>query len=371
MESIKAAQITCSVYRSITRKALTALKALGVRDSHLQASRAVVLRRRSGFLGIMSGVILEEEPADRIIFHVPRALADMVMRELVAACNLTVPGRGGIICEEVDIIKESAWEESPVTGSSEPGLIAIPHDLASITCTVAKGKANNIARTVLGLGIPMPQVTGGIGTGLRDKLGLVRIAIQAEKEVVHTIVSAHETKDIFDLLVDAGKIEQVGAGFIYASPVAKGIINSMVIRDPRYSASIEQLIAAVDDLKGTTNWRKRSFGNVESDRKHTYLHNLVNLTLICNEGRAIDLVRAAMKAGGSGATIGRLSYIHNDGNPRSISPAREMSELVVGEGKVEAITDAMVQEGIFNRETAGFIAYRPVSMACTHLNASR
>ena len=52
METIKAAQITCTVYHPVTSRALEALEALGVKEYHLQPCRAVVLRRKAGFLGI-------------------------------------------------------------------------------------------------------------------------------------------------------------------------------------------------------------------------------------------------------------------------------------------------------------------------------
>ena len=131
-------------------------------------------------------------------------------------------------------------------------------------------------------------------------------------------------------------------------------------------ASIEQLIAAVDELKGSTDWRKRALEGEDRARKRGYLYDLVNLTLICNEGRAGDLVRAAMAAGAGGATLSKLSHTRTDGAASPVSPAREMSELVIGKGAVEAIVGAMEAEGVFDQETAGFIALKPVSVACSH-----
>ena len=40
------------------------MREMGVEEYHLQPSRAVVLRRKAGFLGIGAGIGLEEEPAD-------------------------------------------------------------------------------------------------------------------------------------------------------------------------------------------------------------------------------------------------------------------------------------------------------------------
>jgi hypothetical protein len=371
METIEAAQITCTVYHPVTEKALDALDTLGVQEYHLEPSRAVVLRRRAGFLGIGAGIVLEEEPADRILLYVPAAAATAALQALVASCELDIPGRGSAVCEEVAIVRGSAWEEQPLTPVPGTDTVATQSGLTSLTCTVQQGRGDNIIKAVLGLGVPMPQVTTGVGTGLRDKLGLIRVALPAEKEVVHAVVSSHEATDILDSLVNAGRLDQFGSGFIYESPLARGVVNSMVIRGQRHSASIEQLIAVVDNLMGSTDWRKRSLGGNDPSRKHNYLYDLVSLTLICNQGRASDLVQAAMAAGAAGATLSKLSHARTDGIASPVSPAREMTELVIGQEVVEAIAGALEAEGVFDQETAGLIALKPVTLACTHRGAHR
>ena len=371
MDTIEAAQITCTVYQSVTSKALRAMADIGVKEYYTQSSRAVVLRRKSGFLGIGAGVGLEEEPANRIYFHVRRADAEVALRTLSASCSLGIPGRGSAIWEDVTILRQSAWDTVPLSPTPGTELVTTQDNLASITCTVQHGRGNNIVRAVLNLGVPMPLVTAGSGTGLRDKLGLIRIALPAAKETVHAIVSAHEVTDILGSLVEAGRLDRLGAGFIYESPVSRGVMNSMVIRGQRHSASIEQLITAVDDLKGSANWRKRSLGSDRNERERNYLRNLVNVTLICNEGWAGDLIQAAMAAGAGGATIIKLHHVRTDGATTSVSPAREMTELVVGEGVVEPVVTAMEAAGVFREDTAGFISLKPVNLACTHRGARR
>ena len=118
----------------------------------------------------------------------------------------------------------------------------------SLTCTVQHGRGDRIVKAVLGLGVPMPLVTTDEGTGLREKLGLIRVAMPAGKDVVHAIASEHEATDILGSLVDTARLDRFGSGFIYESPIAGGVINNMVIRGQRHSASIEQLIGAVDKL---------------------------------------------------------------------------------------------------------------------------
>lgn len=370
MNTFRAAQITCTIYRPVMKKVIETIHAMGISEYHIQSSRAVVLCRKSGFLGIGAGVGLEEEPADRIFFYVPLADRDAVLLAVASACELDIPGRGSIYGEEIEILHGSFWKESTLSPPPSPSL-TLPGNLAAITCAVQRGRGNTIAKTILNLGVPMPVVTAGIGTGLRDKLGLIRIAIPPEKEVVHAAVASHEVNEILCALAEAGRIDRLGAGFLYASPLTGGILNNMVIRGQRHSASIEQLIAAVDELKGSTDWRRRTFGTHRVERPYHTIRGLTNLILLCNEGRAGDLIETAMAAGASGATIHKLRYLRLDGDTTSISPAREMSELVVSPTVVETIVEALFAEGIFQPDVAGILAFKPVLLACTHKSIQR
>jgi len=371
METEKAAQVTCTIYNPVTNRALTTLKALGVREYHLQPSRAVVLRRRASFLGLGAGIVLEEEPADKVIFFVPLADAKAVVQSLAAACDLNVPGHGSVVYEEVDIGRDSAWRAHPVTPGPRTDDVVTEENLASLTCTVQQGRADRIVKSVLGLGLPMPQVTTGEGTGLREKLGLIRVAMPAGKDVVHAVASQHESTEILGSLVDSARLDRFGSGFIYESPIACGVVNSMVIRGQRHSASIEQLIGAVDKLMGSTDWRKRSLGGEESAKRHKYLHDLVSLTLICNEGRASDLVKAATVAGARGATINKVRYARIDGATSRVSAAREMTDLVIGKDVVDDISESLVEAGVFDDAAAGVVSIKPVTVACFHATAKR
>ena len=364
METEKAAQVTCTVYGPVTDRAMETLKALDVQEYHLQPSRAVVLRRRAGFLGIGAGIVLEEEPADKLLFHVPLTDAKPTVQALVAACELHVPGHGSVVYEEVEIGRDSAWEEHSITPVPGTEQVVTAGNLASLTCTVQNGRGDRIVKAVLGLGVPMPLVTSGEGSGVRDKLGLVRVTIPAGKDVVHAVASDHESTDILGSLIDTAKMDRVGSGFIYESPITGGVINSMVIRGQRHSASIEQLIGAVDKLMESTHWRKRSLGD-DDPVKRKYLYDLVSLTLICNEGCANDLVATALAAGAGGATVSKARHGRMDGETTAVSAAREVAELVIGKDIMEDVSSSLVAAGVFGEEAAGFVAFKPVTVAYT------
>jgi hypothetical protein len=365
MEKKSAAQLTCTIYNSVADRALATLQEIGVKEYHSQPSRATVLRRREGLWGIGAGLVLEEEPATRLVFHVPVEASEDALQAVIAACGLQIPGRGSAVCDLVEIAAESVWDAPQVASFDGPNAVPLRGDLSSIVCTVQQDRGNHIARSALDLGVPMPQVTTGEGTGLRDKLSLIRITVPAAKEIVHVTVSQQESDEIFASLITAGRINEIGSGFIYESPDTRGIINNMVVRGQQHSASMEQLIAAVDTMQGSSDWRRRALS--EESQGYRYLNDLVCMILVCNEGHASDLVIAAMASGAAGATISKQSYARFDGELGAISPARETAELIVGQGAVDGIYEALQEAGLYEDDKSGFIALKKVSVACTHL----
>ena len=55
-----------------------------------------------------------------------------------------------------------------------------------------------------------------------------------------------------------------------------------------------------------------------------------------------------------------------DGAVTAVSAAREMTDLVIGTDMVEEIFASLEAAGVFDEETAGFVALKPVTVACTH-----
>lgn len=210
METIKASLITCTVYRPVSDQVLDTMQRIGVTDYHRQSSRAVVLKRKSGFLGIGAGIGLEEELADRFMFLVPVADGEAALRALAASCDLHIPGRGTVFWENIEIIADSICQTHPIVSLSGTSRVPIQTNLGSVTCIVQHGQGNAIAEASLGLGLPMPLVTTGQGTGLRDRLGLIRVALPARKDVVFAVVSDHEATDVLGSLAEVGRLDRIG-----------------------------------------------------------------------------------------------------------------------------------------------------------------
>ena len=90
-----------------------------------------------------------------------------------------------------------------------------------ITCIVQRGKADAVLKEAMEAGAKGSTIYFARGSGVREKLGLLRIAISPEKEVI-TIISPKDMTDaILDALVKAGKLDTPGHGIAYVTPISR------------------------------------------------------------------------------------------------------------------------------------------------------
>ena len=305
MQTQNAVQITCSIYHSLADRLLTSLTQSGIARADVISARAVVLRETTKFFGMIPTTELEEDPAEYYRFYVTPECEEGIMGTIIEALELHQAGRGSIYSCPVKLCTDGLELVHRVAGSTCN--YPLHEGLAHITCIVQRGQGNAIVQAALDLGFSVPHVSFGEGTGIRDKLGLLRITIPASKDIITFVVSRNEAREALDLLVDTGRLDLPGKGFIYLYDLAKGMVNTRFFRGKqRYAASMEQIIGAVDELKGTVDWRKKESGVASGRTARRYLENLVFYNMSCNEGRAADLVSAAMASGAAGATINRI-----------------------------------------------------------------
>lgn len=94
-------------------------------------------------------------------------------------------------------------------------------DVALITCIVAAGRADQVIRAAQGMGAPGAIVYHAHGFGPRERLGLLSIAIDAEKEVVNLLVAADYQDALMETIYHTAGLDVPGAGMIYATAVEK------------------------------------------------------------------------------------------------------------------------------------------------------
>lgn len=341
-------RITCQVHHRLSRSVTDCLSRLAVDTVLVESGRTVRQLRRRRPLGL-PGTIVRMDDAPTEIFRIAVHIEDemTVMREIIAAAEIDTPGRGSIFSQRIDEYSACHVPRIPDAGS-EPGPRALLHDLTLITCVLSMpGSGEQIARLALELGSCVPVVALGEGTGVRDRLGLLRITIPPQKEIVHLLVPEHDANEIMRLLIEEGRLDRPGRGLVYRTPVRVGMLDTRLrVGFQEHAASIEQIIAAVDELKRGTSWRKR-FASVEAFGADPTTHlRLTNreLAIICSEGRAAELVQAAISAGAGGATTSRIRRLNLDSGD-SRATALERSIISAPADLTEGILDALFEAG--------------------------
>lgn len=97
-------------------------------------------------------------------------------------------------------------------------------DACQITCVVAAGKGDTVLKAARDLGVAGGVVYQGRGTGIRERLGLLGVAVEAEKEIVLMMV-ANERRDLLiEGLFRAAELNVPAAGFIFVTPIERAAV---------------------------------------------------------------------------------------------------------------------------------------------------
>lgn len=366
-------RVTAFLDRGVTKGVLDAAAEAGVKDFSRLPGRSIVRQEGTGILSLMPGRDLSEDPIDIISFIVEDRSARAMVSLVIENGGLDMPGRGSVISEDLRLLSchECLLPADPAIHKEEDekGIIS-KAKLRGICCVVQQGQGNRVGRTALDTGVCVPSIHLGYGTGVRDKMGLLRVAIPAEKEIITVIASSHDAETIMDLMIEAGKLDQPGKGFIYSFPLRHGLPNLRVSRGERqHVASIDQIVAAIDQMRGGSEWRRRSNVLTRNGQvKRSYLKGLTDMILICEEGFAMKLVKAAMSAGAGGATVSRFRQsMAGESEHERIGASREICSMGVSESSVPAIIGALEKEGAFSDECKGQVFLRPIEKAFTYI----
>lgn len=92
-----------------------------------------------------------------------------------------------------------------------------------ITAVVQRGKADAPVQAALRAGAPGATIVFGRGQGIRERLGLLGLAIQPEKEVIFIVVEERLVDRVLTAMVRAGDLDQHGVGFVWVTPVERTI----------------------------------------------------------------------------------------------------------------------------------------------------
>ncbi|WP_221270365.1 P-II family nitrogen regulator [Desulfurispira natronophila] len=96
-------------------------------------------------------------------------------------------------------------------------------DVMIITCIVERGAADDVVEAAKKAGAKAATISFARGTGIRERLGLLGIAIQPEKEIIEIGVHPSRADAVFHAMAEAGKLHLPGKGFIYMTQAVKAL----------------------------------------------------------------------------------------------------------------------------------------------------
>ena len=97
-------------------------------------------------------------------------------------------------------------------------------DACLITCVVSTGKGDTVLKVARELGVAGGVVFQGRGTGVRERLGLLGVAVEADKEVIMMMVANDRRDILIESIFKTSEMNVLAAGFIYATPLDRAAV---------------------------------------------------------------------------------------------------------------------------------------------------
>lgn len=374
-ETVIRHRITVMINRVLSKRMIEHLKESGIQNLFVAGARSHVIRESKRILGIGIKENLVDTPLDLISFLVPPELSDQILHQIVLWGDLSTFGRGSVYSEEITIpcAHDIFHASPPMTFPTEASVKPL-QPLQKICCIVQRGKGTDIARAALYSGAGVPVIYFGTGTGVRDKMGILRITIPAEKEIVVLETTPHNAQSVMEMMIDMGQLAQPGKGFIFTCSLKQGVADLQVRHGGRrHAATMEQIIGAIDQLRGDTAWRRLAEERSRTALKERrYMTGLAELCLFINAGKGQEIVRSAMEAGVTGATISTGRHIcPPDALLARIGHSREIINMIIPNAILPQVIDSLTEAGAFSGNCFGQAQLRDIRKAFTYIPKNR
>jgi hypothetical protein len=350
--------ILCVADNNIAGTLDQCLADLALPEVFVQRAKQMCLADQHGFFGLRPVSRLEEARALIYRFNVPSEFAKGIMRRITEATDLKMGGRGCILAQYAGYRRGTplSFDREKLErfcGKAEK-LPQQNHTL--ICCIVPRGQAAVLAEAVLELGVCVPVVFFGEGMGLRDKLGLLRITIPKEKEILWFIVPHSDADLVEKTLIPRARLDIPGRGFLYKFSVYAPVVNLRVRHGKRsHAATMEQVIAALDEVRGSSDWRRlgsRKHGIPGSQEKTNGKKGL----FFIGDEEEVEIFRLmAMENGARGATFNYLemrSYCSHTGYTHEEamkSHSRSLCDTIVTAEAEKKILENIGKTGLFDK----------------------
>ena len=97
--------------------------------------------------------------------------------------------------------------------------ITVLSDVVLLTCVVETGKGEEVIKSARGVGAGGATVHSQRGIGIRERVGLLGIAIDTDKDVVNMLIGSDQAELVASTIFAAVKMGRPGGGFLYLTPL--------------------------------------------------------------------------------------------------------------------------------------------------------
>jgi hypothetical protein len=344
--------IICVANVNITEALDETLTDLALPEVFVQRAKQMFLVDRRGLFGLRPTPKQDESRALFYRFYIPSEYEQGVMCRIAEVTDLKMGGRGCIFAQRSAIHRGTplVFDKEKLETLCGPGDSIPPEDYALICCTVPRGISESLSAAVLGLGICVPIVFFGSGVGLRDRLGLLRITIPVEKEIIWFLVPRSDAELVERTIIPRARLDVPGHGFLYKIFVHAPVVNLRVRQGKRvHAASMEQVIAALDEVRGSSDWRR--LGTKKSESGKSKKDDVRGLFFIGDEEEVDSFRKTAMENGARGATLNHLemrSYSALAQGQTMESHSREFCDIIIPADVEENILKHIEGTGLFD-----------------------
>ena len=94
-------------------------------------------------------------------------------------------------------------------------------DVSLITCIIQRALGDDIVSAAQDAGAQGATIYFARGTGVRERLGILGVAVEVEKAVVNIIAANDQVDRIFEHLYVVAELGTPGRGLMYVTPLEK------------------------------------------------------------------------------------------------------------------------------------------------------
>ncbi|MDR0998291.1 MAG: hypothetical protein LBL70_04425 [Treponema sp.] len=370
--------IICIADVNITKLLDRTLADLALPEVFVLHAKQMSLADKKRLFGLHPTTRLEESRALLYRFCVPSRFEQGLMRRIAEATDLKMGGRGSVFAMRGTVRRGTplVFDEEKLEALCGAGEKLPQEEYALLCCTVSRGVGEFLSTAVLELGVCVPLVFFGEGMGLRDKLGLLRITIPVEKEVIWFLVPRPDAELVEKTLIPRARLDVPGHGFLYKIFVHAPVVNLRVRQGKRiHAATMEQVIAAIDEVQGSSNWRRlgtKAQGSPGDGKNKT--DGKQGLFFIGEEDEVDTFRKTAMENGARGATLNHLemrSYSALSQEQAMGSHFREFCDIIIPSSLEESILKSIEDAGLLDRDRSCVLKVFPAETPVSFNNPSQ